>query len=584
MLTGLMVRRNAVNVPMWDDWERGPLLAKAVAGTLGFHDLYAAHIQHRMVFPRLAILALNRLSGGDLRWEMAATFAQVALTALLAARLIARTLGSSAWGAAFLVVALVLHPMQFQNFLWGIQLGFVTPALALLGCLVLWQTGPAVGGRWIGCALLVGVGNHSFSHGILLWPCLLGLMAFDPRTPLPRRAAWSLAWCALGTVVLGFYFHHLVNTSHPIHAYGLTTDGPQVDATAALRETPGKLWAFFLTLLGSPWARIFPGDTVDLAPGLGFAQLAVFVLAALQSIRHWRDPVKRTRLLPWLIVGLFAILSAAAVASGRAGVLGTSRALSPRYLGMTLYLPIACIALGTILTELRQSQSLGAATWPGRFRALCGGILMLALTLTWMQGERLAADFSNARRQARARLALLPFIRPGQSILSLDGDAAFLRSQADFLDAHGWIQPKILREPWLDAFAATTPLTPGTRVGIDRVTREPEAYRIEGRASLSKPQRPADAVVLCRSEQGRLRIIAVADPALAKTQLLLRVDHEFSHRQGWPKLQTDPWICRVPAELWPQPGDPPLTAWVLDARRWKIRQIEQPMPQPVAGP
>jgi hypothetical protein len=572
-----MVRRNAVNVPMWDDWERGPLLAKAVAGTLRFQDLYAAHIQHRMVFPRLLTLGLNRLSSGDLRWEMAATYVQMSITALLAAWLVAKTLGPSAWGIAFLIVAIVMHTLQFQNLLWGIQLGFVTPALALVGCVAVWQTRLAAGWRWSVCALLAVIGNHSFSHGILIWPCVFLLFACDSRAENRTRALTSLAWGVAGAVVLALYFHNLVNTSHPIHAYGWDSEGPQVDPIAAMREHPGKLFAFFLTLLGSLWARIIPGNTVDLAQGIGVLQLLIFAAFALLALPHWRDPRRRARLLPWLALGIFAILSAAAVAAGRAGVASVSRALSPRYLGMTLYLPVACIALGALLNAFRESRS----PTPARsmhLPSMCAGLLVLALAIAWVQGERLATDFSHARMQARARLALLPFIRSGQPNVSLDGSEAFLRTQADFLDAQGWLKPKILREPWLDAFRSTAPLTPGSWVGIDRVVMEGQAYRIEGRASLPGPRRPADAVVLCSKEQGRLRIVAVADPSLAKHQPLLRIDHEFSNRENWASVQPHPWIARVPADLWPSEGQPPLTAWVLDTRRWKIREIQQAMP------
>ena len=60
------IKLYSVNVPVWDDWEMVPLIQKAEQGTLSFKDLYAPHISHRIFFPRLIILALMKISGGNL--------------------------------------------------------------------------------------------------------------------------------------------------------------------------------------------------------------------------------------------------------------------------------------------------------------------------------------------------------------------------------------------------------------------------------------------------------------------------------------------------------------------------------------
>lgn len=78
--TGIAVGENAVNIPVWDDWERGKLLKHSVDGTLDLDYLASAHIDHRMLFPRLAVLGLNKVSGGDLRAEIWAIFVVLLLT------------------------------------------------------------------------------------------------------------------------------------------------------------------------------------------------------------------------------------------------------------------------------------------------------------------------------------------------------------------------------------------------------------------------------------------------------------------------------------------------------------------------
>ena len=43
----VLIAQNAVNMPVWDDWDRATLFEKWDAGTLTFADLYAPHIDHR---------------------------------------------------------------------------------------------------------------------------------------------------------------------------------------------------------------------------------------------------------------------------------------------------------------------------------------------------------------------------------------------------------------------------------------------------------------------------------------------------------------------------------------------------------
>ncbi len=83
LYTAKLVVRYAVDVGCWDMWENGELLGKWHEGKLTFHDLYAPQIQHRILFPRLIIIALTNLSGGDFRWEDYITFGAVVLSAVL---------------------------------------------------------------------------------------------------------------------------------------------------------------------------------------------------------------------------------------------------------------------------------------------------------------------------------------------------------------------------------------------------------------------------------------------------------------------------------------------------------------------
>ena len=51
ILLAILISEHAVNTPVWDDWERAPLIEKAEAGELSFNDIFGPHIENRMVFP-----------------------------------------------------------------------------------------------------------------------------------------------------------------------------------------------------------------------------------------------------------------------------------------------------------------------------------------------------------------------------------------------------------------------------------------------------------------------------------------------------------------------------------------------------
>ena len=61
------IRAFAVNIPFMDDWQFVPLLEKAKNGTLTFEELCAPHDEHRLLLPRIIIIASMFATGGDYR-------------------------------------------------------------------------------------------------------------------------------------------------------------------------------------------------------------------------------------------------------------------------------------------------------------------------------------------------------------------------------------------------------------------------------------------------------------------------------------------------------------------------------------
>src|SRR5262249_60432189 len=64
----LVLVRNWMNVPYWDQWDFVPLLQRAIEGHLGFADLWARHYEHRIPLSWLVKLAIARMTRCGVRY------------------------------------------------------------------------------------------------------------------------------------------------------------------------------------------------------------------------------------------------------------------------------------------------------------------------------------------------------------------------------------------------------------------------------------------------------------------------------------------------------------------------------------
>lgn len=190
IVTLVLIRLYAVNLPFWDDWERVPYIRMWEKGTLTFKALCAPHIDHRMFFPRLIMLGCNKLSGGDLRLEMAVNFVIVLLTAVGVVKLLQATIEPGSrlpWGLIFAGNLLLFSPMQYENWLWAVQTAFFLPMACLVWVLVVVLRPRRWWIRQAAALSLAIIGTHSFGHGFIVWPAVLGVVVLTQRFPGTAR-------------------------------------------------------------------------------------------------------------------------------------------------------------------------------------------------------------------------------------------------------------------------------------------------------------------------------------------------------------------------------------------------------------
>src|SRR5258708_5502936 len=74
MVMAGLLWRYSVNVPFWDQWEYVTLVGKLHHGTLGLHDLWMQHNEHRILFPRIVTLIVATITGYNIRYEIFLNF------------------------------------------------------------------------------------------------------------------------------------------------------------------------------------------------------------------------------------------------------------------------------------------------------------------------------------------------------------------------------------------------------------------------------------------------------------------------------------------------------------------------------
>ena len=249
-------------MPREDQWSDISLIGRSYSGNLGFTNLWAAHNDHRILFPNLLAVFLGRTTHLNLFVEMylSAIFLFVAIGLLIAAH--RRRSPSRHWICYCPVAIVMLSFAQYQNTLWGFQIAWYM-VIAALAVVLLLLDRPTLSWVTLGSAIVVGaVGSYSLFQGLLLWPVGL-LLLLQRNRARPIVITWVVAALATG---LGYF----VGLPSPPNRFYV------------LHHPVTAIKLFFLAT-GDSFAQSTPfsGDTTVLLLGI-----LMFVIATWVVIRY----------------------------------------------------------------------------------------------------------------------------------------------------------------------------------------------------------------------------------------------------------------------------------------------------------
>src|SRR6266508_124673 len=282
------------------------VIARHASGDLSLSDLFAAHNEHRIFFPRLVTLALAEPTHYDIVAQLFVTQCSLAATAALLFLALRRTAARGALLLLPVVAFLVFSFRQWELMLLGFSGFAFAGAFGVLALLLL-----TVRGRRLAFAGALGaatVASYSMFQGLPVWPAGLLLLVL---TRAGRRAWMIPTWVAAGAAEWLLYFHGLRRPAgHPPLSYSF--------------EHPGA--ALWLSLMAfSAWMLLSitagrAGFGVDQALASRYASYSLLGVIGLLALvaKLWLDRGSRTGLgLTVMLTALIAVSGFYAVRDGR---------------------------------------------------------------------------------------------------------------------------------------------------------------------------------------------------------------------------------------------------------------------------
>ena len=544
-----LILRYGVDVPYSDQWNTAHFFEEFARGSLTLADLYAQQNEFRQLFPHLLFVALGRLTGWNVKYEMFASLLLAGLVAGCVWRLGARTFPDPLRrGVLFLLASLLnFSAIQYDNWLFGVQVVYFVPiACVAVGLFVADSERTGTAAAVAACACLSVVSTFSSANGLVAWFVLPpALLAARPRA-LAAARRWLPLWCA-GIALCA-----------AVYVQGYERPGSHPPTSEAVRH-PLEAAAYFVAYLGGPLAAWRYPLAVALA--VGAVALTAYALACAYLFRHRGDGGLLRRSMPWAALGAYTLCTGALVTVGRVGF-GVGHATTTRYAAFSAYLLVALVYLLPCVAEhaARGGRlAAGRLALLRRLGAAAAVLLVVAHVVIFALVVRhSAAHWRRALLRAKACLLFIE-VAPEERCLAegLHPDVRLLRERAESLDRMGYLRPPLVRGGRMRDLAAAGGACSDGHGSFGRLSAEGGDYAAEGGARL--PHRggePADAVVLAYG--------AGADEQTA----FALAEVGAAGAPGDPR-----WRKTFPAAALPASARVEVTAWAFDAEEGRAYRI-----------
>jgi hypothetical protein len=555
LLIGLLIFRDGIDVPFWDQWDgTAPLFEKMAAGTLGFADFFAQHNEHRILFPRLIFFGLGRLTHWNVRAELFVIWF-LALACLFNIWQIRRRTArkdSSFW-LLFPASVLLFSPLGFQNFLWGFQIGFLLPLACVTACIWV-ATCVRHPFNFVFAIILCTICMFSIASGLMSWVLATPLLMLTQTRSTSSKKWWAI-WVGVCLLEVCAYFY---GYEKPVHH-------PSVWQSLS---HPIPAAVYVLVFLGSPFT--FGTNLPPLSLGLGMGGLLVLLLL-ICAIYLWSKRYDRNLLadgLPWLMLAMVAVSAAVLTMIGRLGF-GPSQARAPRYVTFTVMLPIALLALVPVI------RSHWARSFSARGQLVTKAVsFLLLIPFILMACAGFLADLPvwpvirQTRLYGKTLVSFINFVPEREElarhVFPYNGR---VKTAANGLNRIGYLRPPLFQSN-LVRNVADAGSSGSARSGEFQIHEEKSGQiELGGQAFLPGKRGPANAVLITYDNaEGEPVICAIVS---------LETPREPKLRVAWDSSALPSrWKRLLPVDRLPQGQQSLLKAWSYDAEACRAYRLE----------
>jgi len=378
-------------LPVNDQWDVAPFIVSAKEGHLDLRQLFHFHNEHLIAIPRLLFAGLALFFTWDNRAECWVTFVFVATIFGLVCRLVlrGRERGEMISVVAVVVAAVFLFSTtQWQNWLWGFQLAWPIPVLALTAAIppLCRGRGSVATGVVIVAVTMVAVLSmgSGFMVPLILFVILAGrYLRGRDRSILP----WlTISGCLTG-LSIGFFLANRPPTARPIHlgmnsfqGMALLLANPFLDYTRSLPES--------LSLL--LWT----------ASALSVVLVVLFIWFSVRGF--WANALENPLFATGFALAAWALLSVTTISLARAN-LGFEGLAQSRYTSYAVLLPVGLLLMAVALLRRKDLAANGIR--------LCGAWIFLAIGLAALSVRHESSRLQWGRDMHGTYLALSEFLK-----------------------------------------------------------------------------------------------------------------------------------------------------------------------------
>lgn len=542
------VRSNWVQVPFWDEWHTpGVQLEWWSHGLMPLSEMFGQHNESRKFFPRLLYLALAAMGGWDVRKEMDVVFLEVCLLSWLLWRLLRRSPGSTLLAALttwVVMVFLCFSPVQFENFLCGIQLEPFFVGLAVVAAASVNLSSLSFRSKMLVNLLLALVSTYTYANGMILWLLVFPLAAPSDPTPRRRQVLWLGLYLLAAVAAIGFYF---VGYQRP----------PRHPGFVSLQPHAVDLAHYLILWIGSYFASDYVNPFIAGVVALGlFTIVGAGTLIFLFRTGEWRTSY------PWVLIGSYAVVTAVTTAFGRLGF-GVRQALDIRYTAFSLFFYLALVggSFALYCAHFRNSR-VGRAC----FLTPAAGLAIIA-ALCWMgcyqKGVALLPHHREYRVKLLDALKWMEVIPDNPDLALIYPSIEILRRRAGTLAEHGILRVPFVKGPLAAQVRQSPANASGSAGRIETCAFDNSgSLLITGWAWLPDKNQRADYIVIgCQDTAGEFKPISVFNPG---------VPHRYlPERAPLPEIEQVGFFSRTVSAANLPAGDVAIEGWAVDLKEQK---------------